>query len=291
MKKSKTVTSGWLFGPQPTNEHIEIVKLGWYYLGASDHPELIRVLDVTGDMFTYIKQIDFMQQTGKPARIETSIGRDLISMANRTMRKHAESYRKQAETLFYMRGHAEQVEYVIARHDLDEETKQYMDMRQAEAEVYPRDTDAHGRLSNWEYMIEDAMREKMRIEQRNNDYWWEFDTTYPPFDTVVYEPFVCDACGLGVNEIAADSQGHVVCTDCESRLKHPLTAIAIWAAKTGYTPEGFARLSWDAKIENGLGFALSHYFMWEGARVLAVCANGLEDANFHAESSIVRGLI
>jgi hypothetical protein len=46
-----------------------------------------------------------------------------------------------------------------------------------------------------------------------------------------------------------------------------------------------------ATSEECLGIAISHYFEWGGKHILEVCSEGLEDANFHSEASVLALLI
>lgn len=43
--------------------------------------------------------------------------------------------------------------------------------------------------------------------------------------------------------------------------------------------------------ETCLGMALSHFFQWDGVRIMDTAAEALEDANFHNEAAMLRGLV
>jgi hypothetical protein len=162
MATKRQVTRGWIGLSAAENkavqqEEIDIHLHGWYYLGASGSPDLVKVVKVYGDMFEYIRIYDYSHLEGKPSRIEARIGHDLIAMAQATMRKKAIQNAKYTEV--WQQDSAAQIDYVLAHHDLPEDIKQDIDLTQAESEVYTSD-EAKGRKSDWDYFTEDAQREQ-----------------------------------------------------------------------------------------------------------------------------------
>jgi hypothetical protein len=57
--------------------------------------------------------------------------------------------------------------------------------------------------------------------------------------------------------------------------------------RTSFTPEYQSK----ATDEEALGLIVSHYFKWDGLRILKVCYAALEDANFHTENETIQALI
>jgi hypothetical protein len=43
--------------------------------------------------------------------------------------------------------------------------------------------------------------------------------------------------------------------------------------------------------EEALGIVISHYFEWDGLKILKTLSYALEDANFHSENEIINGII
>ena len=46
-----------------------------------------------------------------------------------------------------------------------------------------------------------------------------------------------------------------------------------------------------ATDEEAMGLLISHYFEWDGLKILKATYNALEDANFHTENEIIQGMI
>jgi hypothetical protein len=40
-----------------------------------------------------------------------------------------------------------------------------------------------------------------------------------------------------------------------------------------------------------MGLLISHYFEWDGLKILKALYNALEDANFHTENETIQGMI
>jgi hypothetical protein len=134
---------------------------GWYYLGVSDSPTLVKVVKANTERFWYqsytdLTYADATNNMSRPVQIERWIGEDLISQGTATQRKHVLAwYADDPEWLAHCL-------YTLDRHDLPEDSKQELDQAQAEHEVI-NTPEAENRRYTFKYEVEDAIREHNRI--------------------------------------------------------------------------------------------------------------------------------
>lgn len=70
-----------------------------------------------------------------------------------------------------------------------------------------------------------------------------------------------------------------------------IKTLAIEQAKKSTRPECFEDYTEDKKLIRGFAVLISNACEWDGAMILEICRDALEDANFHAESEKVNAIL
>ena len=70
-----------------------------------------------------------------------------------------------------------------------------------------------------------------------------------------------------------------------------LKAIAEYQAESTFIDEYKKPNNLQGRMDEGLGCAIAHYCEWDGIQIMKVFQAALDDANFHAESTIIASWI